>query len=283
MQDPAITTAEEESASPALVPREGWVVMHLFYQIDYATWQLLGSDVQRQAKTELAKLVQEIRANENTQLLTFSMVSPKADIGFMLLTPDLHLANAFEKRLSLALGPEILSPSYSYLSMTEKSEYTTSEDQYRAQLIAEEGLAEGSSELEEKVVEFNERMKKYLQHRLYPNLPEWPIICFYPMNKRRSGEDNWYSLSFDQRKELMGGHAKLGRQWAGKILQLITGSTGIDDAEWGVSLFAHDIIDVKEIVYEMRFDEVSARYGEFGEFYIGLQLSLDELFQRLAL
>ena len=81
----------------------------------------------------------------------------------------------------------------------------------------------------------------------------------------------------------MGGHAKLGRQWAGKILQLITGSTGIDDAEWGVSLFAHDIIDVKEIVYEMRFDEVSARYGEFGEFYIGLQLSLDELFQRLAL
>ena len=283
MQDPAITTAEEESTSPALVPREGWVVMHLFYQIDYATWQLLGSDVQRQAKTELAKLVQEIRATENTQLLTFSMVSPKADMGFMLLTPDLHMANAFEKRLSIALGPEILSPSYSYLSMTEKSEYTTTEDQYRAQLVAEEGMEVGSSELEEKVVEFNERMTKYLQHRLYPNLPEWPIICFYPMNKRRSGEDNWYSLSFEQRKELMGGHAKLGRQWAGKILQLITGSTGLDDTEWGVSLFAHDIIDVKEIVYQMRFDEVSARYGEFGEFYIGLQLPLDELFERLAL
>jgi chlorite dismutase len=81
----------------------------------------------------------------------------------------------------------------------------------------------------------------------------------------------------------MGGHAKLGRQWAGKILQLITGSTGLDDTEWGVSLFAHDIIDVKEIVYQMRFDEVSARYGEFGEFYIGLQLPLDELFERLAL
>lgn len=283
MQESAIQTAEDDSAPTTLVSREGWVVMHLFYQIDYATWQLLGSDIQRQAKTEFTQLVQEIRANENTQLMIFSMVSPKADIGFMLLTPDLHEANAFEKRLSLALGPEIISPVYSYLSMTEGSEYTTSEDQHRAQLIKEEGLAEGSSELDAKVTEFNERMKKYLQHRLYPNLPEWPIVCFYPMSKRRSGEDNWYSLTFDERKALMGGHAKLGRQWAGKILQLITGSTGIDDAEWGVTLFAHDLIDVKEIVYQMRFDEVSARYGEFGEFYIGLQLPLDELFERLAL
>lgn len=275
--------AEGENASSKLVAREGWVVMHLFYHLEYATWELLGSDIQRQAKTDLAKLVQEIRAQEDTQLLTFSMVSPKADLGFMLLTPDLHTANAFEKQLSLSLGPEILSPVYSYLSMTERSEYTTTEEQYRQQLVDEEGLTAGSAELEAKVQEFNARMEKYLQHRLYPNLPEWPIFCFYPMSKRRSGNDNWYSLTFDQRKELMGGHAKLGRQWSGKILQLVTGSTGLDDAEWGVTLFGHDLIDLKEIVYQMRFDEVSARYGEFGEFYIGLQLPLDELFERLAL
>ncbi|MGY8686431.1 MAG: hydrogen peroxide-dependent heme synthase [Verrucomicrobiales bacterium] len=273
----------EDTAPATLISREGWVVMHLFYHLEYATWELLGRDIQRQAKTELTQLVQEIRAHEDTQLLMFSMVSPKADLGFMLLTPDLHQANAFEKQLSVSLGPEILSPVYSYLSMTERSEYTTSDEQHRQNLIDEEGLAADSKELEEKVQEFNERMTKYLHHRLYPNLPEWPIFCFYPMSKRRSGEDNWYSLTFEQRKALMGGHAKLGRMWAGKILQLITGSTGIDDAEWGVTLFGHDLIDVKEIVYRMRFDEVSARYGEFGEFYIGLQLPLDELFQRLGL
>lgn len=283
MHDQSMIEAEGENASSKLVAREGWVVMHLFYHLEYATWELLGSDIQRQAKTDLAKLVQEIRAQEDTQLLTFSMVSPKADLGFMLLTPDLHTANAFEKQLSLSLGPEILSPVYSYLSMTERSEYTTTEEQYRQQLVDEEGLTAGSAELEAKVQEFNARMEKYLQHRLYPNLPEWPIFCFYPMSKRRSGNDNWYSLTFDQRKELMGGHAKLGRQWSGKILQLVTGSTGLDDAEWGVTLFGHDLIDLKEIVYQMRFDEVSARYGEFGEFYIGLQLPLDELFERLAL
>lgn len=117
-----IEQASEQGGSK-LVSREGWVVMHLFYHLEYATWELLGSDIQRQAKTDLAKLVQEIRAYEDTQLLTFSMVSPKADLGFMLLTPDLHMANAFEKQLSTSLGPEILSPVYSYLSMTERSEY----------------------------------------------------------------------------------------------------------------------------------------------------------------
>ena len=272
-----------EAESVTLIPREGWVVMHLFYHLEFATWELLGRDIQRQAKIELTRLVQEIRAQQDTQLLTFSMVSPKADLGFMLLTPDLHQANAFEKQLSLSLGPGILSPVYSYFSMTERSEYTMTEAQYRQQLIEEEGFEVGSAKLDDKVNEFAGRMEKYLQHRLYPNLPEWPIFCFYPMSKRRTGADNWYRLRFEQRKQLMAGHAKLGREWSGKILQLITGSTGLDDAEWGVTLFGHDLTDVKEIVYQMRFDEVSARYGEFGEFYIGLQLSLDELFERLAL
>ena len=281
MQEPIIDFTQQKA--PPLIAREGWVVMHLFYHVEYSNWQVLGDDLQREAKTQMTQLVQEIRANENTQLLTFSMVSPKADLGFMLLTPDLQQANAIEKQLTLALRPDILTPVYSYLSMTEGSEYTTTEDQYKDQLVAEDGMIRESDEFNAKVVEFNERMAKYLQHRLNPNLPEWPICCFYPMAKRRSGEDNWYSLDFAARKQLMGGHAKLGRQWAGKILQLITGSTGLDDTEWGVTLFAHDLIDVKEIVYQMRFDAVSARYGEFGEFYIGLQLSLDELFERLAL
>lgn len=267
-----------------LVPREGWHVMHLFYQIDHAQWSLFSDEEQRQAKTRLTELVQEIRATPDTHLLIFAIATPKADLGFMLLTPDLQIANAFEKQLTLSLGPEILNPVYSYLSQTESSEYTPTREQHAAEvLIAEKGLTEGTPEFEAALTEFDTRMAHYLKHRLYPVLPDWPVICFYPMSKRRSGSDNWYSLSFDARRNLMAGHARVGRTYAGRILQLITGSTGLDEFEWGVTLLAKDTIDIKSIVYEMRFDEVSARYADFGDFYIGMQLPLDVLFRRLCL
>jgi chlorite dismutase len=267
---------------PPIVPAEGWHVLHLFYRVDHGTWALLAPEEQIEAKTRLSELVQEIRATENCQLLTFAMVTPKADIGFMLLCADLHRANEFEKRLSLSLGPEILSPTYGYFSMTERSEYTTGEEEYAAGLV-KEGVAAGTAEHEQKLAEFRARMSKYLKDRLYPVLPPWEVMCFYPMSKRRGQTKNWYALPFAERKTLMGGHAKTGRAWHGKILQLITGSTGLDDWEWGVTLFAHDPMHIKGIVYEMRFDEVSTAYAEFGEFYIGLQVPLDELFRRVQL
>lgn len=267
-----------------LVPREGWHVMHLFYHVDHSQWALYSDEEQRHAKTRLTELVQEIRATPDTHLLIFSVATPKADLGFMLLTPDLQVANRFEKQLSLSLGPEILSPAYSYLSQTEGSEYTTTREQYAADtLIAEEGLTEGSPEFEAGLKAFDERMAHYLKHRLYPVLPDWPVICFYPMSKRRNGPDNWYSLDFESRRKLMAGHAKVGRTYSGRILQLITGSTGLDEFEWGVTLLAKDTIDIKSIVHEMRFDEVTARYGEFGDFYICMQLPLDVLFRRICL
>ena len=267
-----------------LVPREGWHVMHLFYHVDHSQWSLYSDDEKRQAKTRLTELVQEIRATPDTHLLMFSIATPKADLGFMLLTPDLQVANTFEKQLTLSLGPEILSPAYSYLSQTERSEYTTSREQYAEETLrGEKNLTEGTPEFEAALKDFDDRMAHYLQHRLYPVLPDWPVICFYPMSKRRSGEDNWYSLDYEARRDLMAGHARVGRTYSGRILQLITGSTGLDEHEWGVTLLAKDTVDVKEIVYEMRFDEVSARYGEFGDFYIGMQLPLDVLFRRLCL
>ena len=267
-----------------LVPREGWHVMHLFYHVDHAQWALYSDEEKRQSKTRLTELVQEIRATPDTHLLIFSIATPKADLGFMLLTPDLQVANMFEKQLSLSLGAEILSPTYSYLSQTESSEYTTTSEQYAAEtLIAEKGLTEGSADFEAGLKEFEERMAHYLKHRLYPVLPDWPVICFYPMSKRRNGGDNWYALDYEARKKLMAGHARVGRTYSGRILQLITGSTGLDEFEWGVTLLAKDTIEIKSIVYEMRFDEVTARYGEFGDFYIGMQLPLDVLFRRICL
>lgn len=267
-----------------LVPKEGWHVMHLFYHVDHSAWSLLGEDEKRLAKTRLTELVQEIRANQDTHLLTFAVATPKADIGFMLLTPDLHQASFFEKQLTLSLGPDVLSPVYSYLSQTERSEYTTSREQYAAEtLIAEKSMTQGTPEFDAALREFDDRMEHYLKHRLYPVLPDWPVVCFYPMSKRRSGGDNWYSLDYEARRKLMAGHARVGRTFSGRILQLITGSTGLDEYEWGVTLLAKDTLDVKAIVYEMRFDEVSARYADFGDFYIGMQLPLDELFRRVCL
>ena len=269
---------------PPLVPAEGWHVMHLFYHVDHAQWALYGDDEKRQAKTRLTELVQEIRATPNTHLLVFSVATGKADLGFILLTPDLQVANAYEKQLGLSLGPEILSPAYSYLSLTEGSEYTTTREEYIAEtLIGEKGLTEDSPEGRADLAQFDARMAQYLKRRLYPALPDWPVICFYPMSKRRSGADNWYALPFEQRRKLMAGHARVGRHYQGRVLQLITGSTGLDEYEWGVTLLAKNTADIKAIVYEMRFDEVSARYAEFGDFLIGMQLPLDVLFRRICL
>jgi chlorite dismutase len=268
----------------AVVPAEGWHVLHLFYRVEQGAWSLLSAEEQFAARTRLHDLVAEIRAAEAAQVLTFAMVSPKSDLGFMLLCADLQAANAFEKRLTNALGPDVLTPVFSYLSMTERSEYTTSEADYAESLVQEENLTAGSPEHEAKMEAFRQRMAKYMKDRLYPVLPPWPVMCFYPMNKRRGTDgQNWYALSFEERKKLMLGHAKIGRTWHGKILQLITGSTGLDDWEWGVTLLAHDPLNIKGIVYEMRFDAVSAQFAEFGEFYIGLQLPLEEIFPRLQL
>jgi chlorite dismutase len=267
---------------PPIVPTEGWHVLHLFYKIEHGQWQIFTESEKIRAKTRMAELVQEIRSAPDTQLLCYSMVTPKADIGFMLVTPDLQAANAWEKQLSLAMGADVLTPVSAFFSMTERSEYLPTEQEYKDGLITE-GIKEGSPEWDKRMVEIHERLDKYLKFRLYPTLPDWPVVCFYPMMKRRRPQQNWYALTFEQRKELMAGHGRLGRKWHGKILQLITGCTGIDDAEWGVTLFAQNTYDVKGIVYEMRFDPVSAEYAEFGEFYIGLQLPLDELYRRVQL
>jgi hydrogen peroxide-dependent heme synthase len=267
----------------ALVPEEGWHCLHLFYRLEYGQWQLLSREEQNAAKTNLSALVQEVRAMESTQLLTLSIVTPKADLGFMLITPDLQSANKIEKQLSLSLGADVLTPVYSYLSLTEESEYITTEEDYAEMLTREQNISPDSEKFTEAMHSFRERMKHYRQERVYPTLSDWPVVCFYNMSKRRGEQRNWYALPFEERRKLMKGHATVGREFAGKVKQLITGSTGLDDAEWGVTLFARDTFQIKAIVYKMRFDPVSTEYADFGGFYIGIQLPLDELFRRLQL
>jgi chlorite dismutase len=264
-----------------LIAAEGWHCLHLFYRVEYGQWQLLNREEQNAAKTNLASLVQEVRALDSTQLLTLSVVTPKADLGFMLITPDLQTANRIEKQLSLSLSADVLSPVYSYLSLTEESEYVTTEEEYMESLDQQTRI--DPEKTKQALATFRERMKHYRRDRVYPNLPDWPVVCFYNMSKRRGQQRNWYALPYEERRHLMKGHANVGREFAGKVKQLITGSTGLDDAEWGVTLFARDTFQIKSLVYKMRFDPVSAEYAEFGEFFIGIQLPLDELFRRLQL
>ncbi len=273
----------EESNESALVPEQGWHCLHLYYRIEFGQWQLLSPEEQRSAKTRLATLVQETRALPDTQLLTMSVVTSKADVGFMLITPDLHTANRIEKQITLSLAPDVLVPAYSYLSLTEESEYRTAPEEYAHILEHEQQVKSGTEEFDHAMAAFEERMKHYRHERVYPTLPDWPIVCFYNMTKRRGEAKNWYALPFEERRKLMLGHGAVGRQYAGKVKQLITGSTGLDDAEWGVTLFARDTFQIKSIVYQMRFDPVSADFADFGEFFIALQLPLDELFRRLQL
>src|SRR5205085_737292 len=184
----------------ALIPEEGWHCVHLFYRIEYGQWQLFSREEKNAAKTNLSSVVQDVRAVESTQLLTLSVVTPKADIGFMLITPDLQSANRIEKRIGTALGPDVLTPVYSYLSLTEESEYITTEEEYADILVQEQNIERGSEEFQHGIAAFHERMKQYRQERVYPTLPDWPIVCFYNMSKRRGEHRNWYALPHEERR-----------------------------------------------------------------------------------
>ena len=186
---------------------------------------------------------------DGVQVVTVAVLGHKADIAFMALHADLWRLRDFQTALRQG-GLEIVD---SYVSLTELSEYAA-------------GLPEETK-----------------QARLYPQLPPEgkPAWCFYPMSKRRNPDQNWYELPFERRRELMYEHGATGRTFSGRVLQLITGSTGIDDYEWGVTLFCTHPDDLKEVVYTMRYDEASARYAEFGPFYAGMVAPVETVFERL--
>jgi peroxiredoxin len=271
-----------EMSYKPMVPTEGWPVLHLFYHLNRVVWQAMTPAEQTEGKTRLEAVISEARTMDKFQVITVAVIG-KADLGFMIVGPDLQQINALEKRISWALGPDVLLPEYVYYSLTEKSEYTQTEAEYTEELQKKEGLSPNSSVMQEKLVAFRERIKKYTLDRMYPKLPDWEYFCFYPMNKKREPGQNWYALDFQKRRDLMGGHARVGRQFSGRVSQLVTGSTGLDDWEWGVTLFAHNPFDIKAIVYDMRFDEVSHGYAEFGPFYNGLVLTLPQIYSRLML
>ena len=268
---------------PSVKLDRGIHVMHLFYRIDRECWAKLPKGEAAQVRYRLETLCATNTAPSHPRLVSYANVGGKADIAFMLFAADLGHLGQMHRDLEACFPPGALQKVYSYLSVTELTDYMSTDEDNRRLLTEQEKLQPGTEAYDKRLAELAKRKEEYEQYRLYPELPDWEIMCFYPMNKRRAGGDNWYSLDFDTRKKLMGGHARVGRKYAGRISQLISGSSGLDDWEWGVTLMAHQLDAIKEIVYEMRFDEVSARFGDFGEFYINLRLQPALLWDHLKL
>lgn len=241
---------------------EGWYALHDFRTIDWKSWKLLDDAERSDIINEFLSLLgswKQAQADKVGASVVYSIVGQKADFVFMHLREDLQMLNELENAFNKSGLGDYTIPSYSFVSVVELSNYLAKES------------------------EGDPMENPYVISRLKPELPEWEHICFYPMDKRRHGEDNWYMLDMEQRRAHMRSHGLIGRQYAGKIKQIITGSVGLDDWEWGVTLFSEDALQFKKIVYEMRFDEASARYGEFGEFFVGNRLDDTKITQLLSL
>ena len=261
-----------------VIPSEGRGVLHLFFHVNRGLTEGAGG-----AARDFAARIDAYGQRDGCQALAFSVLGQKADFGLMALGPDLTALDRFSVDLASSPLGQVLVPAASYLSLTETSEYTSTEEDEAKRLIEEEGLDPSSQAYATALAAFAERMATYRRHKLTPDLPHRRVISFYPMSKRRLPDGNWYALDFAERKAMMAGHAKVGRRYRGRVLQLITGSVGLDDWEWAVTLLADDPAAIKQIVYEMRFDEVSANYAEFGPFVTGLVMTPTELMHHLHL
>ncbi len=261
----------------------GWPVVHQYFRIDRARWKALPEANRAAAVEELAGLLRDVGAEDGMQLVAMAGVA-KADFAYMAVHPELRRLQQLGQQILATTFGTCLVPVYAFLSMSEVSEYMSSPADWARQLIDEQHLDPASAEFAKSMAGFARRMAAYAEARVHPQLPtDLPVICFYPMSKLRGERHNWYALPFDERKKLMGGHGATGRKFAGRVLQLITSSTGLDDWEWGVTLFARDLKSIRDVVYEMRFDEGSARYGLFGEFYVAMRIAPEELASALAL
>jgi chlorite dismutase len=272
-----------EQVPATLVPESGWHFLHLFYRIDRARLGALSSDDRQRGLEDLLRVLRSKPPGAPEQLQCFAVPGHKADFGIVMAGPDLRAIHDIQMAIQASsIGPALL-PVYSFYSITEVSEYVPDSEDYAKILRDREGLDPDSNVYKAKVAAYTERLGPMNKQRLYPEFPNWPCLCFYPMSKMRTADQNWYLLPFETRSELMSHHGRSGMKFAGRVSQVITASTGLDDWEWGVTLWARNPSYLKEIVYTMRFDESSAKYALFGDFYFGYILHPDELLETIRL
>ena len=259
----------------------GWHCSHLYYSWDRPALAQMSPTQITSGREGVIQALDPASSDVPLRLQTSVVSGHKADFSLMLMDPDpLKVDRVHQRLMASPLGVAI-KPGYSFVSVTEISEYVPSVEQYGQRLVAE-GETEDSDTFNAKVKGYANRLESMNRQRLTPDFPAWPSTCFYPMNKKRKVGENWFTLSKDERNALMSEHARSGMAFAGKVSQLITVGLGLDDWEWGVTLWATNPEYLKDIVYRMRFDEASARYAEFGPFLVGYVCSAEEMLRHCS-
>ena len=254
---------------------EGWSVLHQVFRVRWSEWKRLSPDARREIAAVGARLLGEMEKGFSGPSAAVSLLGHKGDL--MLI----HFRRSFEDLNDAQLGiyqtalADYLEPASSYVSVVELGLYEMTVKIH--QDLSEKGLEPGREEFSRAFGEEMARQHERVKGRLFLEIPWRRHVCFYPMNKRRGETKNWYSEPIQRRAEMMREHGFIGRRYAGEVTQNISGSIGYDDWEWGVDLFADDPLVFKKLIYEMRFDEASAVFAEFGPFFVGLQFSASEL------
>ncbi len=259
---------------------EGFAVLHQMFRVRRAAWRALDSSARERMAADASRAFDAMARREAGETAFYSALGHKSELIVLHFRRSFDdLADAQREVASLAFS-DYLEPATSYLSVIEIGLYEATVALYER--LAEKGVDAKSAEFQRAVEEEIESQRVKLGARLFPKIPGRRYLCFYPMDKKREGADNWYRLPIDQRRRLMHEHGLVGRRFAGQVTQIISGSVGFDDWEWGVDLFADDPLVFKKLVYEMRFDEASAGYAKFGAFYVGIRLAPSELGKVLA-
>jgi peroxiredoxin len=267
-ESPAMADARENAVDPVPQTLEGFYVLHDVYTVDWPGWRALGASERSAAADEAAAWLGESEALRGDSAL-YSVLTQKGDLMFVHYRETPDALNAAELGLRQTRLYEFLRPAYSYFSVIEVSLYEVMAMAMRR--VADRGLERGTPEFDAAMEEEIGRQKERMNERLFRDIPPHHYICFYPMNKRRGEQVNWYSLPLAERRAMMRSHGTIGHKYHETVTQVIAGSVGLDDWEWGVSLHCDDALTFKKLIYEMRFDPASALYAEFGPFYVGIR------------
>ena len=258
---------------------EGSSVLHQMFRFRWAEWRKLSPAQQHEIAAEASTALLKMENDVAGQTAIFSLLGHKGDLLVVHFRNSFDQLKAAELAISRLRLSDYLEQTTSFLSVVELGLYDSSVKLYRT--LREQGTVPHSPEWNEVIEETIKRQTEAMRPRLFPQIPPNRYICFYPMDRRRGEDKNWYSLPIEERQRQMEEHGLVGRRYAGTVRQIITGSIGFDDWEWGVDLFADDPLIFKKLIYEMRFDEVSAVYALFGTFYVGVRCpaaGLEELF-----
>jgi chlorite dismutase len=262
---------------PVPLTIEGACVLHQFFRVDWKAWKATSPTEQQRITSAATHKLNELASSENTrsQTVLFSQLGHKADLMLIHLRPSIEELNHVELQLAQTELYDYLKLSHSYLSVVELGLYESTSKTYAA--LAAQGIAPHSPEWNSSIQETLDRQSTAMATRLYPAIPDATYACFYPMDRKRGEDVNWYAVPMADRQRMMHDHGMIGRRYGDQVKQIISGSIGLDDWEWGVDLFANDPVVFKRLIYEMRFDEVSAKYALFGQFYIGVRLPIEKL------